>query len=163
STLDAKQLQRFKNEAQAAAHLHHQSIVPVHATGCERGVHYYAMQFIEGHTLAAVIAELHARAKLEQKSAEAHTTSHQADPVTPPGQQASQGSPVVESTATAPASASLGTPPASLRETSPIAGLATERTTTQTSFFRLAAKLGIQAAEALEHAHQVGIVHRDIK
>src|SRR5262249_17438206 len=45
STLDAKQLQRFKNEAQAAAHLHHSNIVPVHATGCERGVHYYAMQF----------------------------------------------------------------------------------------------------------------------
>src|SRR5262249_55884565 len=57
STLDARQLQRFKNEAQAAAHLHHQSIVPVYATGCERGVHYYAMQFIEGQTLAAIIAE----------------------------------------------------------------------------------------------------------
>jgi serine/threonine protein kinase len=58
STLDAKQLQRFKNEAQAAAHLHHQNIVPVHATGCERGVHYYAMQLIDGHTLAEVIADL---------------------------------------------------------------------------------------------------------
>src|SRR5262249_28060028 len=60
STLDAKQLQRFKNEAQAAAHLHHNSIVPVHATGCERGVHYYAMQYIEGQTLASLIAELRA-------------------------------------------------------------------------------------------------------
>src|SRR5262249_19018778 len=36
STLDARQLQRFKNEAQAAAHLHHTNIVPVFATGCER-------------------------------------------------------------------------------------------------------------------------------
>jgi hypothetical protein len=65
STLDAQQLQRFKNEAQAAAHLHHQSIVPVFATGCERGVHYYAMQFIDGHTLAWFIAELRARAERE--------------------------------------------------------------------------------------------------
>jgi hypothetical protein len=27
-----------------------ENIVPVHATGCERGVHYYAMQFIDGLT-----------------------------------------------------------------------------------------------------------------
>jgi hypothetical protein len=53
--MDARQLQRFKNEAHAAANLHHTHIVPVYAVGCERGVHYYAMQFIEGHTLAEVI------------------------------------------------------------------------------------------------------------
>jgi hypothetical protein len=52
AALDPKQLQRFKNEAQAAAHLHHTNIVPVYAVGCERGVHYYAMQYIEGQTLA---------------------------------------------------------------------------------------------------------------
>src|SRR5262245_17918216 len=55
---DPKQLQRFHVEAQAAAQLHHANIVPVHAVGCERGVHYYAMQFIEGETLARVIEEL---------------------------------------------------------------------------------------------------------
>src|SRR5262245_59991294 len=33
STLDARQLQRFKNEAQAAAHLHHPNIVQVFTTG----------------------------------------------------------------------------------------------------------------------------------
>src|SRR5436309_1347667 len=58
SALDAKHLQRFKNEAQAAAHLHHQNIVPVYAVGCERAVHFYAMQLIDGQSLAAMIDEL---------------------------------------------------------------------------------------------------------
>src|SRR5438128_4409977 len=58
AALDPKQLQRFKHEAQAAAHLQHQHIVPVHYVGCERGVHFYAMQYIEGQTLAALIQEL---------------------------------------------------------------------------------------------------------
>src|SRR5262249_44745166 len=57
ATLDAKQLQRFKSEARAAAHLHHGNIVPVYGVGCQRGVHYYAMQFIEGRTLAALVAD----------------------------------------------------------------------------------------------------------
>src|SRR5262249_17116502 len=57
AALDAKQLQRFKNEAQAAAHLRHNNIVPVHYVGCERGVHFYAMQFIDGQTLATVIEQ----------------------------------------------------------------------------------------------------------
>jgi serine/threonine protein kinase len=43
AVLDSRNLQRFKNEAQAAAHLHHTNIVPVYAVGNDRGVHYYAM------------------------------------------------------------------------------------------------------------------------
>jgi hypothetical protein len=58
ATMDPRQLQRFHNEARAAAALDHQHIIPVHAVGCERGVHYYAMQYIDGHTLAALIASL---------------------------------------------------------------------------------------------------------
>ncbi|MCH7990417.1 MAG: serine/threonine protein kinase, partial [Planctomycetes bacterium] len=44
AVLDPRQLQRFKNEAMAAASLDHPGIVHVHAVGCERGVHFYAMQ-----------------------------------------------------------------------------------------------------------------------
>ncbi len=60
ATMDARQLHRFANEARAAAGLHHTNIVPVHFVGCERGVHYYAMQFIEGRDLASELTQLRA-------------------------------------------------------------------------------------------------------
>lgn len=56
--LDPRQLQRFKNEALAAAQLNHANIVDVIAVGCERGVHFYAMRLVDGPTLAEVIAVL---------------------------------------------------------------------------------------------------------
>jgi hypothetical protein len=72
-TMDPRQLQRFHNEAKAAACLHHTNIVPVFAVGCERGVHFYAMQFIEGQTLAETIRQL------RQDGAKAErTTAYQA-------------------------------------------------------------------------------------
>ena len=56
--LDSRQLQRFQNEARAAAHLNHANLVPVYAVGCERGVHYYAMQYIDGQSLSALVEAL---------------------------------------------------------------------------------------------------------
>src|SRR5262249_47746796 len=50
-----RQLHRFRHEDRAAGLLPHPHIVPVYGVGCERGIHYYAMQLIEGCSLAAVI------------------------------------------------------------------------------------------------------------
>ncbi len=111
AVLDPKQLQRFKNEAMAAAHLRHPNIVPVYGVGCERGVHYYAMQFVEGQSLAAAIRDLRGGGTGE-------------GPRTPISSHGSNREP---------------------------------------AYIRMAAALGVQAAEALDHAHQLGIVHRDIK
>src|SRR5438270_841688 len=51
-------------------------IVHVHAVGCERAVHFYAMQFIEGQTLAALIADLRQRGGRPANDAEQPTTPH---------------------------------------------------------------------------------------
>ena len=58
AVLDQRQLQRFKNEALAAAQLDHPHIVDVIGVGCDRGVHHYAMRYIAGKTLAEAIDEL---------------------------------------------------------------------------------------------------------
>jgi serine/threonine protein kinase len=95
---DAEVMERFQREAETVAHLHHTNIVPIHAVGCEEGVHYYAMQFIEGRSLAEVI-------EAGRATPERETASH----------------------------------------------------------FRQMGQWGLQAAEALAHAHQRGVIHRDIK
>ena len=58
AAIDPKQRQRFQIEAQAAAQLHHPHIVPIFSVGCDHGIHYYAMQFVEGRSLGAILHEL---------------------------------------------------------------------------------------------------------
>jgi eukaryotic-like serine/threonine-protein kinase len=52
---DARSIARFRREAETAARLHHSHIVPVFGVGQQDGCHFYAMQFIEGATLASLI------------------------------------------------------------------------------------------------------------
>ena len=92
---DQDAMERFQREAETVAQLHHTNIVPIFAIGEQKGVFYYAMQFIEGRSLAAV---------LEQSQKEAA--------------------------------------PLDLVE---------------------AARWTLQAAEALAHAHQRNVIHRDVK
>jgi serine/threonine protein kinase len=54
AALDDVAMQRFQREAETVATMHHTNIVPIFAVGCDGGVRYYAMQFVEGRNLAEV-------------------------------------------------------------------------------------------------------------
>jgi serine/threonine protein kinase/tetratricopeptide (TPR) repeat protein len=65
ASLDPRHRQRFQVEAQAAALLHHEHIVPVFGSGSDRGIPYYAMQLIDGRPLTRVVLELASRQPTE--------------------------------------------------------------------------------------------------
>ena len=52
NSYDSLRLQRFKIEAQAAARLQHPNIVQVYSVGYEDGIHYFAMQLVDGYPLS---------------------------------------------------------------------------------------------------------------
>jgi serine/threonine protein kinase len=151
ASMDPKQLQRFQNEAQAAAQLHHTNIVPVFAVGAERGVHYYAMQLIEGQSLANVIEEMRAHDRLQRD--EQPRTSGSSAKSSDTGEATGPWPPLPP----ALVSRSMDTPGPHA------AAMSTDRSVRRFTFFQRVAQLGLRAAEALDHAHQAGVIHRDIK
>jgi len=183
--LDARQLQRFKNEAQAAAHLQHQNIVPVYFVGCERSVHFFAMQFVDGQTLAQVIAELRRQqGKVASRVALAPGVASEDQPASrvasAPEAKIEDGGSKIQNGVSDPTPTGTYTPESDgsngLKEevkqptiddrcsdTIPAKPQSSTLNPRFSSFFRTVAQLGIQAAEAIDHAHQMGVIHRDIK
>src|SRR5262245_39622806 len=134
--LTPKVIDRFHREAAAAARLHHTNIVPVYATGEERGTHFYAMELIDGPSLDAVIRGLRPAPG---------TGPDDRTRVAPPESQWSTDS------------YELG--PAG--DTPPPTAISTARSSAQR--VDRAAEMIAEVADALHHAHQHGVTHRDIK
>ncbi len=196
--MSARQKARFRREAEAAAHLHHTNIVPVYGVGEDKGLQFYAMQFIEGVPLNRLI-----RAWRDAEGGHGTNTN---PPLSTPGSLSLVGAvreilnaelattkahPGELETATlADAADDSSTYPSPLMQVNlqdrsvgtgvprVVVQSQTDRPTLSSeadqpltpplprehrAFWNEIVRLVIDVAQGLEHAHHLGILHRDVK
>ena len=75
-----KYLRRFRTEARSAARLHHTNIVSVFDYGVHDGVCYYAMQYIAGHSLDKILADVRQLRREKEVSPAGETAAMASEP-----------------------------------------------------------------------------------
>lgn len=175
---DSKSLLRFRREARAAARLHHTNIVPVFDIGESDGVHYYAMQFIQGQGLDEVIAELRRLRPPQQDAASGPEPGEPSQALAVRlagslrsgqfgGAELAAGDVAAHDELAAKHGLGKVNPdPGGTRDDGPHSALTDSSdlsTQSDFHFYRSVARIGLQVAAALAYAHGQRVLHRDIK
>ena len=142
---DSPWREQFAHEARLAARLRHANIVPVYLYGEQSGFSYYVMPFIVGVGLDWIIKRLGQDDGVvyADEIRRARTMNGRSQP----DEEFPQPSTKVDASFPPP----FGSPPAR-----------GNRQLTRNSWTKIA-KIGVQVAAALRHAHKQGLLHRDVK